>query len=963
MKCWRIEVLTKDGMPDPIGDAAARSLRAAGLEVSRVRSVRGYLCDPSLGREAIEALCREVLVDPIADRCEILTPEELPESAPNRLTIQPRPGVTDPVAQTMQEALALCDLPQVTTGTYRGFLVESGHSPQELQDAAGQGLANEVIEQVLTGTPPIGLPGPGGQPDLAVRDVPLDGLDDAGLEKISVEGGLALTVREMRTIQSHYGDAGRAPTQIELETIAQTWSEHCKHKTLTGQIRFGDEVIDNLLTSEIARVTNELDRDFCVSVFVDNAGVITFDDDDCVCIKVETHNHPSAIEPFGGSATGVGGVIRDILGTGLGAWPVASTDVFCLAPPDTKEEDVPKGCLHPERVLRGVVQGVRDYGNPMGIPTVQGAVHFDPDFVGNPLVYVGNIGILPKDKVQKQPKPGDRIITVGGRTGRDGIHGATFSSLALHTESETVSSGAVQIGDPITERKVMELVVRARDEGLFHAITDCGAGGFSSAVGEMAEGLGARVQLDKAPLKYAGLAPWEIWISEAQERMVLSVPEANLPRLAELCAEENVEWADLGSFDDTGRLVLEYDGTLHGDLDLHFMHEGLPVFEREARYTEPDLSDPNLPEWSGTQLADALHQTLRDPNVASKEWIIRQYDHEVQAAAATKPLIGPERLGPGDGSVLAPKLGSNRGVVLSSGLNPRYSRIDPAAMAECALDEAMRNIVAQGGDPEHTAILDNYSWGNCEDPEQLGGLVRATRSLCSLAKTYRTPFISGKDSLNNTFHDGDRKISIPGCLLVTAMSVIPDVRRTIDASPKTDDGYLCLVGLTKDELGGSVYWKTRGELGRSVPRVDQEMGKKVLDRMARAIAAESVTACHDLSEGGLAVACAEFAISSRKGLDIDLAEAPRNAELSAERILFSESQSRFLCEVPADRLQDFEANLGEVPFGILGRIRSDQQVLAVHNGTETLFTAPIDELTTSFRSTLDLDNTLEGQSR
>ncbi len=956
MDAWRVEVRVRDGLPDPAGEAARSALIGAGLEVQGpVRSRRGFLLGSELSAEAVDQFATTVLADPITDEFVVHAPGADAVAEPGRVTIRPRPGVTDQVARSVQKALVDQGLPAVLTGTYHAYLVPGTGAAARVA-AAEQCLANEVVQIVDADTVPLALPGPGGDPDLAVHTVPIRGLEDAALERLSQQGGLALTVREMRTIQAHFEGLGREPTQIELETLAQTWSEHCKHKTLTGRIRFGDEVIDNLLKSEIARVTRDLDRDFCVSVFEDNAGVIEFDDEDCLCIKVETHNHPSAIEPFGGAATGVGGVIRDILGTGLSARPVANTDVFCFAPADTPDADVPKGCLHPLRVLKGVVAGVRDYGNPMGIPTVHGAVHFDPDFIGNPLVYVGNIGIIPRDKIQKRARPGDHIVSIGGRTGRDGIHGATFSSLELHTESETVSSGAVQIGDPITERKAMDAVLRGRDEGLFSAVTDCGAGGFSSAVGEMAEGLGADVDLATAPLKYAGLAPWEIWISEAQERMVTAVPPEKLDRLLAICDEEDVEAAVLGTFTDTGRLVLRYGDVVHGELELEFMHEGLPVFEREAVWEPGDHRDPDLPDEAN--LGRALLDCLADPNVASKEWIIRQYDHEVQGGSAGKPLCGPRRDGPSNGAVIAPKLGSTKGFAVSSGLNPRYSRIDPAAMAECAIDEALRNVVACGGDPEHTAVLDNYCWGNCSKPERLGELVRATRALCALAITYRTPFISGKDSLNNEFRDGDRTIAIPGCILVTALSVVPDVTRTLTSSPRHAGSHLYLIGVTRRELGGSVYWKTRGELGASVPRVDGALGKRVLDATARAIAAGAITACHDLSEGGLGVAAAEMAIAGRLGVSLDLLEVRTEGVSRAEEVLFSESQSRFLCEVPADRVADFEANLYDVPFARIGGFTADHRDCVITRGGTELARVPMADLLRAFKGTLDFDGTL-----
>src|SRR5262245_35087194 len=851
MQAWRIDVLVRPEQQDPMGTAALRALRGAGVEgIEDVRCRRGYLLAAELDEAQVREFARAVLCDPVVDHFVVHAPGATahPPAGAHTVTIVPRPGVTDPVAHSVQKALADMNLPAVATGTYRGYDVRGTAQPQQLLAAARKALANDVVHEVLLDALPAGLPGAVAEPDLAVQTIPLANLDQAGLERLSQQGGLALDGAEMTAIQRHYQQLGRAPTRLELETLAQTWSEHCKHKTLTGTVRYEGRTIVNLLKSTIANVTHTLNRDFCVSVFVDNAGVIEFDDVDSVCIKVETHNRPSAIEPFGGAGTGVGGVIRDVLGTGLGATPIASTDVFCFAPPNLPAKELPAGCLHPLALLKGVVAGVRDYGNPMGIPTVNGSVHFDEHFVGNPLVYVGNVGILPTARAHKQARTGDVILALGGRTGRDGIHGATFSSLELHTESEKLSSGAVQIGDPITERKVMDAVLRATDEDLFSAITDCGAGGFSSAVGEMAEGLGAEIELRAAPLKYQGIAPWEIWISEAQERMVVAVPEQKLERLLQVCREEACEATVLGHFTDSKRLVVKYGATVHADLDLHFLHKGLPVRTREAVYVAPRCEEPMLPP--ERDCGNALLAVLADYAVCSKEWIVRQYDHEVQAASAGKPLCGLREDGPSDAAVLAPKLGSRRGIVLSNGLNPRYSKIDPAAMAECSLDEAMRNNVAAGGDPEYTAVLDNYCWGNTRDPQALGELVRAPEALCALALTYRTPFVSGKDSLHNEFRAGDRTIRIPGCILVTAMSVIPDVARTLTTDSKQAGSLLVLVGITKDELGGSVFYKTKGLLGRNVPRVDKKLGRDVLRGCHRAIQARCALAAHDLSEGG-----------------------------------------------------------------------------------------------------------------
>lgn len=959
MQAWRIEVLVRPDQPDPAGAAAERALRSAGLAaVTGVRSRRGFLLGAGLGEAQVRSFADAVLRDPVLDTVEIHAPTAAgkpPAKGHHRVAIVPRAGVTDPVAHSVQKALVDMGLPEVAAGTYRAYDVAGDLDGAALAAASRKVLANDVVQQVLLDSLPPGLPGAGGTADLAVHPIPLAHLDLPGLEKLSKDGGLALDGLEMQAIQKHFAGLGRAPTRMELETLAQTWSEHCKHKTLTGDVRWQGKVVKNLLKSTIAHVTHTLNRDFCVSVFVDNAGIIKFDDVDSVCIKVETHNRPSAIEPFGGAGTGVGGVIRDVLGTGLGARPIANTDVFCFAPPDLDPAKIPQGCLHPLSVLKGVVSGVRDYGNPMGIPTVNGSVHFDENFVGNPLVYVGNIGILPTARATKQAHQGDVIVALGGRTGRDGIHGATFSSLELHTESEKVSSGAVQIGDPITERKVMDAVLRCADEDLFSAITDCGAGGFSSACGEMAEGLGAEIELSGAPLKYQGLAPWEVWISEAQERMVLAVPQAKLERLLQVCREEACEATVLGRFTGTDRLVVKFGGTVHADLDLKFLHKGLPVREREAVWVPTVHHEPTLPPEQ--DCGAALLAVLSDHGVCSKEWIVRQYDHEVQAASAGKPLCGLREDGPSDAAVLAPKLGSRRGVVLSNGLNPRYSRIDPAAMAECSLDEAMRNLVAAGGDPDYTAVLDNYCWGNTRDPQAFGELVRATDALCALAITYRTPFVSGKDSLHNEFRAGDRTIRIPGCILVTAMSVIPDVARTLTTDLKRAGSLLVLVGPTKNELGGSVYYKTKGQLGANVPRVDHALGKAVLHGVHRALQARCALSAHDLSEGGLGAATAEMCIGGKLGARIDLDDVPGASGLRPEQVLFSESQSRFLLEVPPDRLDDLKANLRDVPFAVIGHVTPDPWIaFDTANGTVTAVALSAAER--AWKAPLDLDGVL-----
>ncbi len=832
----------------------------------------------------------------------------------------------------------------------------------QLATLSAKALANDAIERVVFG--PLDF----SQLDLAapyafeLRRVAISELDDDALLQLSRQGQLYLSLAEMRTIQSHFRELGREPTDIELETVAQTWSEHCSHKTLAGRIQYrddhGERIFENMLKETIFAATQTIrrqlgDDDWCVSVFEDNAGIVRFDERHNLAFKVETHNHPSALEPYGGANTGLGGVIRDTLGTGLGAKPVCNTDVFCFAPPDTPADSLPPGVLHPRRVMNGVVSGVRDYGNRMGIPTVNGAVYFDPRYLGNPLVYCGNVGVLPRDKSFKQPQAGDLIVALGGRTGRDGIHGATFSSAELTEESETLSGGAVQIGNAITEKMVADVVLAARDQDLFNAITDCGAGGFSSAVGEMGEKIGAEVQLDQAPLKYAGLSYTEIWISEAQERMVLSIAEDKYEVFAALCAAEGVEATVIGRFVPHGRLVLKYGEQTVADLSMRFLHEGRPPVVREARYARPETRPQPLPEKYTWDYTDELLRILGSLNVCSKEWVIRQYDHEVQGGSVVKPLVGVANDGPGDAAVLRPVLESRRGVVVACGMNPRYGDFDTAAMAAGAIDEAVRNCVAVGADPARIAILDNFCWGATERPEQLGSLVRAALACHDVAIALGAPFISGKDSLNNEFHYQDstgerRTITIPPSLLISALGQIDDVRQAVTMDLKTPGAFLYQVGLTKEELGGSHFALVENLTGGAVPEVDAVAARAVFAALHQAIKSGWVRSCHDLSEGGLAVAAAEMALAGGLGARLFLGQVPHAIQPDAESqadwrqlqadapdepvhalatlpqatavLLFSESHTRFLCEVRPEDAAAFEAAMADVPCALVGEV-------------------------------------------
>ena len=613
-------------------------------------------------------------------------------------------------------------------------------------------------------------------------------------------------------------------------------------------------------------------------------------------------------------------------------------------------------------MIERVVAGVRDYGNRMGIPTVNGAIYFDPRYLGNPLVYCGNVGLIPQDKSFKTTQPNDWVVTVGGRTGRDGIHGATFSSAELTSASDDLSGGAVQIGNAITEKMVLDVLLAVRDRGLYSAITDCGAGGFSSAVGEMGEKIGAEVWLDRVPLKYDGLSYTEIWISEAQERMVLSVPPDNWDELAALCAAEGVEATVIGKFAPTGRLVLKYNDTVVGDLAMEFLHDGRPPVVREAHYEPAPHVDMRLPKNAEADCTSTLVKILGSLNVASKEWVIRQYDHEVQGGSVVKPLVGACNDGPSDAAVVRPVLSSRRGMVVACGMNPRFGDLDTYHMAASAIDEAVRNCVAVGADPERIALLDNFCWGDCERSETLGSLVRAALACYDLAVAWNAPFISGKDSLNNEFSYRDasgnkQTIAIPPSLLISALGQIDDVGRAVTMDLKQPGNLLYQVGETKDELGGSHFALVESLAGGHVPVVDPAVAKRTFAAVHQAMDCGLIRACHDLSEGGLAVAAAEMAFAGGLGARIELGMVPHafssnEPQQLTATLLFAESNSRFLCEVPSASAAEFEALMAEVPCARVGEVNDQSKLQIFHDNESPVIDADIQTLKEAWKAPL-----------
>jgi phosphoribosylformylglycinamidine synthase len=960
----RIDVQTKLGT-----DNAGQSLRAQiaelGITVGPITTTRVFLIDSDADAPQLHRAASELLADPLVESAELIT------AAPNdpntsRIEVHLKPGVMDPVAASTEMALRDMNVPARQVRTGRAFLIQGKLPTDTLQKIASSILANGVIESVHF---EMFLPKTfeaGRDYQFQLKHIPLRHLTDDQLTKLSRHAHLFLSLPEMKAVQSYFREQEREPTDIELETLAQTWSEHCVHKTLKSAVdvevrdatgkTIGHRQYKNLIKETIFQSTMELmdrpnGRDFCLSVFVDNAGVIAFDETDAVCFKAETHNHPSAIEPYGGSATGIGGVIRDILGTGLAAKPIANTDVFCVANPFSGGPEgraLPRGVIHPKRVLQQIVAGVRDYGNRMGIPTVNGAVYFDNRYLGNPLVFCGCVGLIPRNKLAKQAQSGDAIVLIGGRTGRDGIHGATFSSAELTDTHADEFSHAVQIGNAITEKKVADVILQARDRNLFTAITDCGAGGLSSAIGEMAEKTGASVDLEKVPLKYAGLRYDEIWISEAQERMVLSVPATMVADLQKLASSENVEATVIGAFGTPNReLILNYQGNEVARMAMKFLHDGIPMPTRKAIVIEsPPTDSPrsdrppavSIAEPEGALFAQQLLKELAHPNIASKHWIIRQYDHEVQGTSVIKPLIGPQQIGPSDAAVIRPKLTSYRGIAIGCGMVPHLT--DPYEMAIASIDEAIRNVIAVGADFDRIAILDNFCWPSVDDPLTMGTLVRAAEACRDAARAFGIPFISGKDSLHNQFTNQETGeiLKIPNTLLISAIGIVEDVRNCITMDFKLPGGNPVFLVSTK--------YTTNLQSLAATHRA-----------MSKFIAAGHVAACHDLSDGGLAVAAAEMCIASNHGLNID-------PDIFSNHDPFTEKPGRYLIELREsawqlahknDFTEHFPPTTELLPLGFVQhdkRLMLFNQKMGQSNQRVTEMLS-IPEMTAAWRGTLD----------
>ncbi|MEO0137236.1 MAG: phosphoribosylformylglycinamidine synthase subunit PurL [candidate division WOR-3 bacterium] len=920
---YRIEIKRKN---DPRGKFVKEDFEAIGFKgITSVEVKDVYYIYDDIPYQDVVYLARNLFCDPVVEEFRV---------CPGKgFEILFNPGVTDPKEDSIKKAaLDLgITLSNVKTGT--NYIFKGRFDREDLKRKASLFLYNPLIQHIRRI----------GEEEFKPTKLKFTCLRinlETDLVKLSQEMGLSLSKIEMETIKNYFKKLKREPTDVELETLAQTWSEHCRHKTFLGKIRFGNKIINNLLKNTIMKATKELRHPLCLSVFHDNSGVIDFDEDYGVCFKVETHNHPSALEPYGGAATGIGGVIRDILGTGLGAKPIMNTDVFCFGNPDLKYQELPAGILHPKRIIKGVYQGVRDYGNRMGIPTTSGAVYFDDDFLYNPLVYCGTVGLIRKDRIKKGAKPGDLILLVGGRTGRDGIHGATFSSAELSIEAE---KSCVQIGNPIVEKRVLDCLLKVSELGIINSVTDCGGGGLSSAVGEMGKKIGARVYLEKVPLKYEGLTPREIWISESQERMILSVPPNNIRKVINIFKREGVEATVIGEFTNNKKLVLYYKNEKVCDLDMKFLHDGLPMPEKRARRRPTVTKNPHfLPP---RDLNSTLLEIVGSLNCCSREWLVREYDHEVQGASVIKPFVGVYQDGHQDGVVIRPLLNKTRGIIVSCGINPSYGKYDPYNMALSVIDEALRNLVATGGDIKKAAMLDNFCFASPEREEVLGDIVLSAQGCYDGAKAFGVPFISGKDSLNNEYLDTEGKSHlIPPTLLISAIGIIDDVRKCVTMDLKAPGNLLYLVGITREELGGSEYLRHLKLQGGRVPGVNLKLAPRIMHKIHEAIMNGLVLSCHDLSEGGLGLAISEMAIAGDIGCALDLSQMKfQGKNRRADILLFSESNTRFLVEVLPQNARAFERVMAHLPFSPIGKTLAEKR-LKIYQAKKLLIDLSLSQL-------------------
>ncbi len=987
----RIEVFYK--IHDPRGETICKKLLSLGYNTEKVTISDNYLINAELNDGDAEKIAG-LLAQPVTQTYTINSPY-IPELFDYCIEIGYLPGVTDNIAATVRESIEdllrkPLDREKSVFSTVSYFI--KGFSSREEAERACSEFYNPLIQRsrIFSREDFINNQGFGYSipvvslsektaadvVNLDVNDAELAAIGRDGIADFSGNrrGPLALDMLSMNVIKEYFTDKEkRNPTDIELESIAQTWSEHCKHTIFASSI--DTDTPEGIYRTYIKEATKKIrrdrgDKDFCISVFTDNSGGIEFNDDYIVSDKVETHNSPSALDPFGGAITGIVGVNRDSIGFGIGAKPVANRYGFCFAPPCDgsplyKNRSHESKMLSPRRIMEGVIHGVNAGGNTSGIPTPQGFIYFDKRYKGKPLVFVGTVGLIPKkvsgkSSVVKSAMNGDAIIMTGGRVGRDGIHGATFSSEALSSGSPAT---AVQIGDPITQKKLSDAIIKeARDLGLYNSITDNGAGGLSCSVAEMARECGGfEVDLDMVPLKYPGLSPWQIWISESQERMTLAVPENKVKTFIHLMNRRGVEATAIGKFTSSGRGIVRYNGIEIFNLDLDFLHDGLP--KRSLKSEEPDI---HIEEFKISEPSDhnfIFHKMISRLNTCSFEFISTQYDHEVQAGSVIKPLQGKGRVN-GNVSVIRPLLDSWRGVVLSQGFYPSYSEVDPYKMAACSIDTAVRNAISAGANLDHLALLDNFCWCDSNNPERLWQLKKSAMACYDYAVAYGTPYISGKDSMFNDFRGFNSdfepvEISIPPTLLVSSIGVIKDIRKAMTIDFKIPGDLIYIAGSTLDETGCSEYGSLYAEItdisnpaGSNIPSVDSEKFSAIYRKIEYAIEHSLVSSCISIERGGLGVAVAKSAIAGQAGFNFDLVNIQTGKNLRDDILMYSESQGRLLVSVNPSLKNEFEKCMSGSEFYMLGEVRADNRIIIKGKNGKIIVDTDIETAGNAYRETL-----------
>jgi phosphoribosylformylglycinamidine synthase len=981
---YRIEVANYKKWRDSRGESVKKQIRSfLKLPVDKVRTRDVYtICadiSPAQSAQIAAELSNPVLQKGISGETRKTACDWL-------IVVGFRPGVTDNVGRSAHEAIGdiigrkLRD-DEFVFSSVEYLIYSRKLQRRDLETIAQKILANALIETVKTFSTrqigksriPFNTPFVKESAEVQIKEINLE-VNDAALLDISRKGILALSLDEMKVIQNYFRKAkGREkaglknrPTDAELEILAQTWSEHCKHKIFDAEIEYVDENgktarIVSCFKSFIKKSTEEISKDvnWLVSVFDDNAGVIAFNDKLDLVYKVETHNSPSALDPYGGAMTGIVGVNRDPMGTGQGANLLINAWGYCLGSPFSKDKDIPEGLHHPRRLRDGIHKGVIDGGNQSGIPYGLGWEYFEERYLGKPLVYCGTVGTLPKMIAgkpghKKKINPGDIIVMTGGKIGKDGIHGATFSSEELHKDSP---AQAVQIGDPITQKKMSDFIYEARDRDLYRFVTDNGAGGLSSSIGEMA-GLcgGCKIDVKKAPLKYAGLQPWEIILSEAQERMSFAVPPEKLDEFLKLAKSRDVEATAMGEFTDNGKFHVLYGKETIAYLDIEFMHDGLPRMKLKAKWIPPAFEDP---DFSKRDLQKDFIDMPSRLNICSNEYKARQYDHEVKGLSVIKPFIGRCRDVVSDATVTMPEQLSMEGIILSSGILPRYSDIDTYHMMASVIDLAIRKVIAVGGKLGHIAGLDNFCWPDPVQSEKtpdgeykLAQLVRANQALYDYTKAFKVPCISGKDSMKNDSSRGGRKISIPPTVLFSTIAKMDDISKAVTLDVKFPGDLVYVIGTTKPELGGSEFFYMLGGTGKNVPKVNADSAIKLYKTVSKVTDKNLANSLHTPAIGGLAAAFAKVAMAGRLGLEIDLTQIPVSGKMTEHELLFSESNTRFIMTVAPKNKEAVETILKTVPYAKVGKVSADANVV-MKSGNKTLVKASIAELLKKYKGTLD----------